>query len=353
MPINVQCLLVLLLQIAATALSNAATATPGSPGYAIVRHIKAPGADVWDYAAVDPETRRLYLAQSGVLALDLETGQSVRLAQAPMIHGVIPIGRGRLAIADSTANAVVVLASATGTEIARIPTGKPPNKAGWQNPDALVLEPTSGLLAAVNSDSGTVLLIDLERAAVAATIRVGGKLEFAVADGEGRLFVNIASENALAVLDVARRKTVKRISLKGCEEPSGLAYDSKDHLLLPVCGNGVVPVVDAKSGLQVATVKVGKGADAVVYDAARRVAFVPAGADATLTVIAVRGASDIAVVQTLPTKRGVRLGALDARTGALYLPSAEFGGAPVRLPGLRPFPGVTPGTFEFLVVARK
>src|SRR5450755_230725 len=166
MPIYVQCLLMILLQIAATEPSNAATATLGSPGYAIVGHIKAPGADVWDYAAVDQETRHLYLAQSGVLALDLDTGQSVRFAHAPMIHGVVPIGRGRLAIADSTANAVVVLQSATGTELARIPTGKPPNKAGWQNPDALVLEPTSGLLAAVNSDSGTVLLIDLERAAV-------------------------------------------------------------------------------------------------------------------------------------------------------------------------------------------
>jgi DNA-binding beta-propeller fold protein YncE len=353
MPIYVRWLLVLLLQIVAAAPSNAATATSGSPGYAIVGHIKAPGADVWDYAAVDQETRHLYLAQSGVLALDLDTGLSVRFAHAPMIHGVVPIGRGRLAIADSTANAVVLLTSATGRELARIPTGKPPNKTGWRNPDALVLEPASGLLAAVNRDSGTVLLIDLERAVVAGTIHVGGALEFAVADGEGRLFVNIESENALAVLDVAQRKTVKRISLKGCEEPSGLAYDSQDHLLLSVCGNGVLPVVDAESGQQLATVQVGKGADAVLYDTARRVAFVPAGDDGTLTVIAVRGAGDIAVVQTLQTKRGVRLGALDAKTGALYLPSAEFGGAPVRLPGLRPFPGVTPGTFEFLVVARK
>jgi len=341
------------LLIGATAPSSAPSAISVSPGYAIVRHIKAPGADVWDYAAVDPETRRLYLAQSGVLALDLDTGQSVRLAQAPMIHGVVPIGRGRLAIADSTAHEVVVLTSATGRELARIPTGKSPNKTGWHNPDALVLEPTSGLLAAVNGDSGAVLLIDLERAAVVSTIRVGGKLEFAVADGKGRLFVNIESENALAVLDVARRKTVKRFPLKGCEAPSGLAYDSQDNLLLPVCDNGVVPVIDAERGHQVANVKVGKGADAIVYDAARRVAFVPAGDDGTLTVIAVRGASDIAVVQTLPTKRGVRLGALDSKTGALYLPSAEFDGAPVRLPGLRPFPGVTPGTFEFLVVARE
>ena len=350
MPYN-RYLISILLQIVVAA--NGATPSPEDTGYAIVKHIKVPSGDIWDYAAVDPAERRLYLAQSGVLALDLDSGASVRLARAPMIHGVLPIGRGRLAIADSTAHAVVILATASGRELARIPTGAPPDKTGWQNPDALVLEPTSGLLAAINRDSGTVQLVDLERAQLAGAIRIGGKLEFAVVDGAGRLFVNIQSENALAVLDIKRRKTVKRIPLKGCEEPSGLAYDSNDHLLLPVCGNGVVPVVDAKTGRQVATVRVGKGADAIVFDPMRHVAFVPAGDDGTLTVIAVHGAGDIAVVQTLPTKRGVRLGALDTKTGALYLPSADFGGPEVRLPGVRPFPGVTPGTFEFLVVARQ
>ena len=349
MPIHVFWLLAFSLIGAIPPSSTTATAA----GYAIVRHIKAPGADIWDYATVDSQARRLYLAQSGVLALDLDTELSVRLARSPMIHGVVPIGGGRLAIADSTAHVVVILNGSTGSELARIPTGKPPNKTGWQNPDALVLEPTSGLLGAVNADSGTVSLINLQRAIVAGVIRVGGKLEFAVADGRGRLFVNIESENAIAVLDVALRNTVKRFPLAGCEKPTGLAYDSEDHLLLSVCGNGVMLAIDAESGHQAANLKVGEGADAVIYDAARRVAFVPAGDDGTLTVIAVRDANDIAVVQKLLTKRGVRLGALDSRTGALYLPSAEFGGPTVRLPGLRPFPGVTAGTFEFLVVARQ
>jgi DNA-binding beta-propeller fold protein YncE len=352
MQISVLWLLVLLLT-GATAPSNAETATQGSHDYAIVKHIMAPGADIWDYAAVDPEARRLYLAQGGVLALDLTTGQSTRLAQAPMIHGVIPVGGGRIAIADSTANAVVVLDSATGRALARIPTGKPPNKTGWRNPDALVLEPSSGLLVAVNADSGTVLLIDLERAAIVGTIQIGGRLETAVADGKGHLFVNIESKNSLAVLEVAQRKVLKTIPLAGCKGPSGIAYDSDDHLVLPVCDNGVVPIIDSESAHQVATLRVGKGADGIIYDNVRRVAFVPAGDDGTLTVIAVRGPRDIAVVQTLPTKRGVRLGALDSKTGALYLPSAVFGGSPVRLPGMAPFPGVTPGTFEFLVVAQK
>ena len=55
------------------------------------------------------------------------------------------------------------------------------------------------------------------------------------------------------------------------------------------------------------------------------------------------------LAQTLKTRKSVRLGALDAKTGKLYLPSAKLG--PPVPPS--PWPTVIPGTFEFLVVAQK
>jgi len=64
-------------------------------------------------------------------------------------------------------------------------------------------------------------------------------------------------------------------------------------------------------------------------------------------VIAVRSNSDIALVQTLKTQTGTRLGAVDSDTGRVYLPSAKFG--PPKPP--IPYPSVLPGTFEFLVAA--
>ena len=66
-----------------------------------------------------------------------------------------------------------------------------------------------------------------------------------------------------------------------------------------------------------------------------------------MSVIAVRSAVDIAVVQTVVTQKGTRLGAVDSASGRVYLPAAKFG-PPV--PPI-PYPSVLPGTFEILVVA--
>jgi hypothetical protein len=146
---------------------------------------------------------------------------------------------------------------------------------------------------------------------------------------------------------VVSRKVVKRIPLDGCEEATGLAYDQADQVVLSVCDNGILKAYDARAGRVVASIAVGRGADAVMFDSVRRRAFVAGGDDGTLSVIAVRGGGDIARVQTLSTQAGTRLGAVDIGSGRVYLPSAKFG--PPKPP--IPYPAVLPGTFEFLVAA--
>jgi DNA-binding beta-propeller fold protein YncE len=95
-----------------------------------------------------------------------------------------------------------------------------------------------------------------------------------------------------------------------------------------------------------ASISVGEGADAVMYDPGRHRAFVASADSGTLSVVAIRSASDAVLVQTLPTQKGTRLGAVDIETGRVYLPAAEFG--PPKPPS--PYPSVVPGTFEFIVV---
>jgi hypothetical protein len=109
----------------------------------------------------------------------------------------------------------------------------------------------------------------------------------------------------------------------------------------------VTKFIHAKSGREAASINVGKGADAVMFDSQRHGAFIASGDDGTLSVIAVRSAADIAVVQTLATQKGTRLGAVDSTTGRVYLPAAKFG--PPVPPS--PYPSALPGTFQILVVA--
>jgi DNA-binding beta-propeller fold protein YncE len=330
--------------------------------YQLIAPVPGGSADgVWDYATVDDVARRLYLAQDGVTVLDLDTGKVTPhfatgkpLQGLVPTHHVLPVNGGKaLAVSDVARNSVDFFDSQTGKVLSAVSVGPPP-KQNWHNPDGLLYEPKSKYLIAVNGDSSSLSLIDTTAFAKTGDIAVGkGKLETAVADGAGLVYVNQEEANSIAIVDVTRRKVLQEIGMKDCEEPTGLAYDSKDRLVISVCSNGLVKFIATDSKKEIASVKVGSGADGIVYDSARQVVFSFGGEDGTLSIIEVHGRESIALVQTLKTKPGARLGALDPTTGRVYIPAATFGppAAPLQLPGMESLPGLNPHTFEFLVVA--
>ncbi len=140
--------------------------------------------------------------------------------------------------------------------------------------------------------------------------------------------------------------------MKDCTEPTGIAYDESDKLIISVCSNGLAAFVSVQDGTAVASIKVGAGADCIVYDHVRHVVFSPSGLEGTLSIITVDSPSSIKLKQTIKTRVGSRLGALDPNSGNFYLPAGTFGppAPPLKLPGLEPMPGLNPGTFEFIVV---
>jgi DNA-binding beta-propeller fold protein YncE len=331
-----------------SAADAADTQTP-VPSYSIIERIAGPGTD-WDYLSVDSATRRLYIAHSGVTALDLDTNKlSANLVAGKVTHAVLPLGGGVVAVDDSADHSLTIFDGATGKVRARLQIPSSSAKKGFHDPDFLVIEPKSGLIVVVNGDSGELVLVDANQPAIVGKIPVGGALESAAADGTGSLYVNVASSNEIAVVDVLAKKAGVRFPLKKCEEPTGLIFDEHDGLLIAACDNGVVKFIEAKSGRDVKTLRVGKGPDAVIYDAARHLAFIPSGEAGTLSIIAVRGAADIAVIETVSTERGARTGALDPKTGRLYLPAAKFNPPTPEFP----FPHAIEGTFEVLVAAPK
>jgi DNA-binding beta-propeller fold protein YncE len=316
--------------------------------YAITGHIAGTGGS-WDYAMIDDHGGRLYLAQAGVTAVDLKTNViTTGLVTANISHGLALLGDGTIAVDDSETKVITVFDGLSGRILSRIPTAQFNPVSGMHALDALVFEPVTGMLIAVNGESGLLLLVDINTSRVAGTISVGGHPEFAVADGAGKLFINVnrAKSSEIAVVDIGARKLAKHMRLHGCDGATGLVYDKAEGLVLTVCDNGFLKVLDVQSGRLVASIPVGRGADAVMFDSKRRRAFVPSGDSGTLSVIAVRSATDIALVQTLTTQTGTRLGAVDIDTGRVYLPSAKFG--PPTPP--RHYPSVRPGSFEFLVV---
>ncbi|MEA3142551.1 MAG: hypothetical protein QOK23_4720 [Gammaproteobacteria bacterium] len=325
------------------------TLSASAAGYSIVAHISGGAGGAWDYAVVDPASGKLYLAQAGITSLDLKSQVvTTGLVHANVSHGVAILGDGRLAVDDSKTKDILVFNS-SGKILASIPTALDNPVSGMHALDALVFEPHSGLLAAVNGESGLLLLIDVTQARVVGKIAVGGHPEFAAADGLGTVFMNVTrgKRSEIVGIDINARSIVKHYPLSGCEDATGLAYDTSQHLLMAVCNNGLFKVIDAVNGKMAASIRVGGGADGVMWDPKRRIAFVASGDSGTLSVIRVRSASDAALAQVLPTQKGTRLGAIDVDTGVLYLPAANFG--PPKPPS--PYPAVVQGSFEFLMIA--
>jgi DNA-binding beta-propeller fold protein YncE len=346
------------LSLSAWVCAVAADSVAVGNSYAILASLPGPDG-MWDYAAVNSANRRLYLAQTeNISILDLGGSAAWTQMRAPGAtwHGVMPLeSRGLLLATNGQAHAVVMFDARSGETVATVLTdprhqsaltGKMALFARLADPDALVADPKSGLVAAVNGGSGEVVFVDVDRRAVVGRAHVGGKLEFAVADGMGSLYVNVQTAHEIAVIDTLAFKVTRRIPMAGCVEPKGLAYDPATDLLISGCDNGVAKFIVAQTGQPVVSLKIGRGADAVMIDSGRHRAFVASGTDSMLSIFDIKDPKHILQLQTLSTENGTRLGAIDAQTGLLYLPSGKLA-APV---APRPWPSVLPGSFHVLVV---
>jgi len=313
------------------------------PELSVIGKISGPDGG-WDYASVDATTHRLFVGRSyGVMVVDLDSGKVTdAFVPGAVVHGVIAIGDTGVGVsANGKSQLAILFDTKSGKVLASIPTGL--------DPDAVAYDPATALVAIMEGDAHDALLIDPKTMKAVGNIPLGGQPEFAASDGHGHLFVNIVGTHELATVDIASRSVLGRAPLPGCEGPTGLAYDPADDLVISVCRNGVADVTQGKTGAARASIAIGQGPDAAIFDSEHKVFYVPCGRAGTLAVIAVKGPADIALAETVPTALGARTGAYDAKTGKLYLPTAQYQ-LPVA-PGTRP--QTVPGTFEIVVVGPK
>ena len=311
----------------------------GASGLHVIDTIAGPDGG-WDYASFDPARGRVYVAHgSSVMMIDAASGKvTPSFAAGNRLHAVVPVpGSNRIVTTNSGDMTAKIIDADTGAPIASIATPK--------DPDSAIYDPHTGDVIVIGGDGGTITLIDPKAAKAVGEIDVGGELEFAVPDGKGRLFVNAADKNEIVVVDLDAKKVVARYPMAGCLRPTGLAY-VEGHRLISAC-QSVAKILDADTGHDIGTLPIGVGPDAVIYDAARHVAYIPSGRAGTLAVIALAGPGNNTVVDTVTTKVGARTGTLDPKTGKLYLPSADYLPA---VTGQRA--AMKPGTFQVLVIGK-
>jgi YVTN family beta-propeller protein len=300
---------------------------PTSPHYAVTHRYRLDGDRSWDYLTFDPSENRLFIARDDrVLVMDAGTGKL--LAQIPGMqhaHGVaLAPNEHRAYISNGHGNSIAIVDTTSYKLLGQIPVG-------GQDPDAILMDPTTGHVLAMDGHSNEISVIDTTARKEIARIPLPSNPEFGVADDKGNLWVNLEDAGELAHIDL-KTSTLKEVRpLAPCEGPTGLSYDSVNQRLFSVCANGKMVVTDARNGRQVAVLDVGKHPDADRWDAKRKL-VTSSSRDGTISVVRQLDADHYRLIQTVTTLKSARTEALDPASGKLFVAGADFAerGKPVK-----------------------
>ena len=155
-----------------------------TPNYQVTKKLLLGGDGGWDYLTADSITRKLYISHGNhVLVFDMDTERLISdIPDTPGVHGIAlapELGRGYTS--NGKENTISVFDLATNKVTNQLKTGA--------NPDAIIYDQFSKKIFVFNGTSKDVTVADAISGNVVTTIPLGGKPEYAQADGNGKVYV--------------------------------------------------------------------------------------------------------------------------------------------------------------------
>jgi YVTN family beta-propeller protein len=329
------------LPLLAAALLAAAPAL-AAPSYTLTKSTPLGAPDRWDYVVFSRDTGRVYVAHGDKVAVvDARSGDLVGEVEgiAGGTHGSAISAATGQGFTDDGRNGLAIAYDLKTLKITRqIPADK--------DADAIATDRTSGHVFVIEGDPATITVIDPKTDSVAATINVGEKMEYGAGDGHGAVFVAGVEKRDLLKIDASTNTVVARWPTPDCVSPHGLAVDAEHHRAFMGCVNSMMMVVDTVSGAVVAKLPIGRGNDAVAYDAKRGRVFSSNGADGTISVYREVSPDQYQALDTVTTAVSGRTMDVDPETGRLFVAAADVD--PPATPGGRPRP--KPGTLRLMML---
>ena len=172
--------------------------------YRVTHNYLLGGDGSWDYVVPDPPNHRLFIArQTRVMVVDEDNG--ALLGEVTGIQGA-----HGTAVAESTGHgfatsgndqSVVMFDLKTYKVLGRIPAA--------EDADAIVYDSVSNRVFTLNGDAHSSTVIDPREGKAIANLPLGGKPEYGVSAGDGKVYANI-TDNAEVVEIDAKSATVAR-----------------------------------------------------------------------------------------------------------------------------------------------
>ncbi len=317
-----------------------------SPSAYHVTHTYLLGGDgSWDYVVPDPPRHRLFIArQNRVMVVDEDSGTLLgEVTGIQGAHGTAIAERTGHGFATSgNDQSVVMFDLKTFKALGRIPAA--------EDADAIVYDSASNRVFTLNGDAHSSTVIDPREGILITNVPLGGKPEYGVSAGDGKVYANLTDTSEVVEIDAKALMVTRRWPTAPCRQPVSMAIDTAHHRLFSGCRSGVMAVSDYQAGRIVATIPIGAGVDGAGYDAASNNAFA-SNADGSLTVIHQDAPDQYHVAESVQTPQGSRNMGFDPVNHRVFVVSAKFGPIPAGTPGRGRAP-VVPGSFTLMVIER-
>jgi len=283
--------------------------------YKVLDTTQVMGSGGIDYVYADGDGRRVYVPRGGqTFVFDLDNHKLIGSITNISGHGVAIDAQSHHGFSSS--KPLGMFDTQTMQKIKSIDVEG--------RPDGILFEPFTKRVYVLSHQAPSITVIDPKDGSIVGTVDVGGAMEQAQSDGQGRLYVDVEDEKKVAVVDVKALKVVTKYDLGDkAGEPGGLGLDVKNHILFAMCANpGVCVVLDADKGTILATLPIGNGTDGGGFNPNTMEAF-SSQRDGTLTIIKERSPTDFVVDQTVQTKPGCKTSSLDMKTDRIVLICTE------------------------------
>ncbi len=308
--------LMLVLSVAGiTLLAASARAESSDTPYKVLDTVQVMGNGGIDYVYADNDGRRVYVPRGNqTYVFDLDSHKLIGSITNISGHGIAihtPSHHG-----FSSSPQIGMFDTETMQKIKSIEV--------QGRPDGIMLEPLTQRVYVFSHQSPSITVIDPKDGSVVGTIDVGGAMEQAQSDGQGKLYVDVEDEKKIAVVDVKTMKVITKYDLgDSAGEPGGLGLDAKNHILFAMCARpNVCVVVNADDGKVLTTVPIGNGTDGGGFNPSTMEAW-SSQRDGTLSIIKENSPTSFAAGQTVQTKQGCKTSSLDTKNNRIVLICTE------------------------------
>src|SRR5208283_1115144 len=202
-----------------------------------VTHTFTLGGDgSWDYVVPDPPNHRLFIArQDRVMVVDEDKGTLLgEVTGIKGAHGTaIAGGSGRGFATSGNDQSVVMFDANTFKVLGRIPAA--------EDADAILYDKPSGRVFTLNGDAHSSTVID-SKGTLVTNIPLGGKPEYGVSAGDGKVYANLTDTNEVVEIDARTAKVVRRWPTAPCKQPVAMGIDTMHHRLFSGCRSGIMAI---------------------------------------------------------------------------------------------------------------